>query len=181
MTVTYIKERMVTPDMLLSFLTQFDSTITLEEVAKTDPKAKGLLMAIYGSVTEFNVMNSHPVGQAQQQLLSHLVSVGAVTDAFRVALIAYANQEVPVELPPETTRQTIPFESRNHTFTLNQALPQTTSVVFWGVKNGYKKANLGRAIHVDEAVRYNVDLRVAGNYESVEVVVNAPNVDFVVS
>lgn len=89
--------------------------------------------------------------------------------------------EVQPYTPPETTIQTIPFEYRNYTFTLSEALPQITSVVFWGVKNGYKKVNLGRAIHIDEAVHYNVDLRVAGNYESVEVVVNAPNVDFVVS
>ena len=47
-------------------------------------------------------MNSHPVGQLQQGLLAHLVSVGAVNQAFSDAIIGYANQ---TSYPYSTTTQ----------------------------------------------------------------------------
>ena len=89
---TYTDEKMVSPDMVLALLTQHDSTISLESASYTDTKAKGFMMALNGSVTEFNVMNSHPVGQAQQVILTHLVSIEAVTASFADSLIGYANQ-----------------------------------------------------------------------------------------
>lgn len=89
----YTYERMVSPDMVLALLTLHESTLTLDSASYTNAKAKGFLMALQGSVTEFNVMNSHPVGQAQQSILASLVTDQAVTQGFADALIDYANKK----------------------------------------------------------------------------------------
>lgn len=123
---TYTNEKMASPDMVLSLLTQHDSVISLQNGATTDDKAAGFLLALQGSVTEFNVMNSHPVGQAQQQLLDYMVSQGFVTVEFKNALIGYANvsvqpyqnttqqefddaKEIEIDLTPNTAAHNIEF------------------------------------------------------------------------
>lgn len=97
---TVIKERMISHDMIVAFLTQHDCVTTLE--ASTDEKAKGFYLAVRSGVKEFNVMNSHPVGQSQQLLLDHLVSVSAVNQGFADSCINYANY---VEQPHENLTQ----------------------------------------------------------------------------
>lgn len=82
-------ERMISHDMLVALLTQHDSVSSLQ--SSNDEKAKGFWLAVSSGVREFNVMNSHPVGQLQQQLLSHLVDINAVTQEFSDAAIEYAN------------------------------------------------------------------------------------------
>lgn len=84
-------ERMVSPDMVISLLTAHDSVVSLKTKAVTDDKAAGFLLALTGSVTDFNLMNSHPVGIAQQGLLTYLVSIEAVSQSFKEAIISYAN------------------------------------------------------------------------------------------
>jgi len=135
---TYIDEKMASPDMVLSLLTEYDSTLILESKSYTDPKAKGFMMALNGSVSEYNVMNSHPVGQAQQALLGYLVSIDAVTQEFSDALIAYANQE---KQPYEFTTQAefdlnqieeylLPDSTADKTYTLSitSSAPKATQV-----------------------------------------------------
>lgn len=123
---SYVNERMISPDMIVSMLTKNDSVISLTNGALTDDKAAGFILALKGSVTEFNLMNSHPVGQGQQQLLSYLESQGYVSAGFKADAIAYANLEifpyqsttqeefdeakgVEVQLPDSTNEQVIEF------------------------------------------------------------------------
>tara|TARA_R110000772_G_scaffold143936_2_gene253496 strand:- start:151 stop:756 length:606 start_codon:yes stop_codon:yes gene_type:complete len=89
----YIKDerRMTSPDMLISFLTLYDCVTSLQ--TSTDEKAKGFNLALLAGVKEFNLMSDHPVGQAQIQLLSWLVSVGAVNQSFYDACYNYANYQ----------------------------------------------------------------------------------------
>lgn len=83
------KERMISQDMIVSFLTVNDCITTLQESA--NEKAKGFYLAVSSGVQEFNLMNSHPVGQAQQSLLAYLVLINAANQAFADDCISYAN------------------------------------------------------------------------------------------
>jgi len=82
-------ERMISHDMIISLLTQNNCITSLQTSA--DEKARGFYLAVLSGVREFNLMNSHPVGQAQQALLTHLVNVKAANQDFADACIAYAN------------------------------------------------------------------------------------------
>ena len=84
-------ERMLSPDMVINFLTVYNSLDML--LASTDEKAKGLVFALQSGVTEFNLMNSHPngIGRIQQQLIGYLVSIGALTQECFNACVGYAN------------------------------------------------------------------------------------------
>jgi hypothetical protein len=85
--------RMVSPDMVISMLTEHDSALTLEELAKTNAKAAGFWLALNGgAVTEYNVLTGSPIGMKHQALLTYLVSVNAVTQAFKNAVVAYGNK-----------------------------------------------------------------------------------------
>jgi len=75
--------------MIVSFLTQNDCVTSLQ--TSTNEKAKGFYLAVLSGVQEFNLMNSHFIGQAQQALLAYLVSVGAVNQAFADSCVNYAN------------------------------------------------------------------------------------------
>jgi hypothetical protein len=101
---TLVKGRMTSPDMVVSLLTEHDSTIILQEAAKTNMKAAGFLLALNGAVTEYNLITGEAgsVGMKQQLLLAYLVSVGAVTQKFKDAIISYAN---PVTYPHATATQ----------------------------------------------------------------------------
>lgn len=83
------KERMLTQDMIVALLTEHNCVTTLEQ--SSDEKAKGFYLAIQSGVKEFNIMNSHPVGQRQQQLLSYIANTGAVNQAFADACVSEAN------------------------------------------------------------------------------------------
>jgi len=82
-------ERMLSPDMVINFLTVYNSLNILLNSA--DEKAKGLVFAIQAGVSDFNLMNSHPVGRGQQQLIGYLVAIGALTSDCRDACVGYAN------------------------------------------------------------------------------------------
>ena len=82
-------ERMLSPDMVINFLTVYNSLDIL--LASTDEKAKGLVFALQSGVTEFNLMSSHPVGQLQQQLIGYLVQINAITVECFNACVGYAN------------------------------------------------------------------------------------------
>jgi hypothetical protein len=82
-------ERMLSPDMVINFLTVYNSLNIL--LSSTDEKAKGLVFAIQAGVSDFNLMNSHPIGRGQQQLIGYLVAIGALTSDCRDACVGYAN------------------------------------------------------------------------------------------
>ena len=82
-------KRMASPDMIISFLTKHDCVTSLQ--TSTNEKAKGFYLALLAGVQEFNLMNNHPIGQAQIQLLSYLVSVNAVNQAFYDEAFNYCN------------------------------------------------------------------------------------------
>jgi hypothetical protein len=84
-------ERMMSPDMVINFLTVYNSLDML--LNSTDEKARGLVFALQAGVTEFNLMNSPPkgIGRVQQQLIQYLASIKALTPECVAACIAYAN------------------------------------------------------------------------------------------
>lgn len=83
------KGRMISHDMIVVFLTKNQCITSLQ--AATYESAKGLWLAVSSGVQEFNVMSSHPVGQGNQQLLAHMVSIGAVSQSFADDCLSYAN------------------------------------------------------------------------------------------
>ena len=98
--------RMTSPDMVVSLLTEHDSTLMLLDKAKTDPKAAGFLLALNGAVTSYNVITGHPIGDKQQLLLAWLVNIEAVTQNFMTGLISYANPTV----YPHTNKTELDFQ-----------------------------------------------------------------------
>lgn len=84
------KKRMISQDMVMSFLTIHDSILSLQTA--TSGYAQGFWLAVTSGVKEFNVMADHPVGEAQRALLNALVTEGAVTASFRDACFSYANE-----------------------------------------------------------------------------------------
>jgi hypothetical protein len=98
--------RMTSPDMVVSLLTEHDSTLMLLDKAKTDPKAAGFLLALNGAVTAYNVITGHPIGDKQQLLLAWLVNIEAVTQNFMTGLISYANPTV----YPHTNKTELDFQ-----------------------------------------------------------------------
>ena len=85
-------ERMISHDMVLVFLTKNSCIKSLRD--SDDESAQGFWLAVSSGVQEFNVMNSHEVGKVNQSLLSHLVNVGAVNQAFADDCITYANKSI---------------------------------------------------------------------------------------
>jgi len=83
------KGRMISHDMIVVFLTKNQCITSLQ--AATDESAKGFWLAVSSGVQEFNVMSSHPVGQGNQQLLAHMVSIDAVNQSFADDCLSYAN------------------------------------------------------------------------------------------
>ena len=83
------KGRMISHDMIVVFLTKNQCITSLQN--STDESAKGFWLAVSSGVQEFNVMSSHPVGQDNQLLLTHMVNIGAVTQSFAGDCLSYAN------------------------------------------------------------------------------------------
>lgn len=83
------KWRMISHDMIVVFLTKNQCITSLQ--AATDESAKGFWLAVSSGVQEFNFMSSHPVGQGNQQLIAHMVSIGAVSQSFADDCLSYAN------------------------------------------------------------------------------------------
>jgi hypothetical protein len=82
-------KRMMTPAMVISYLTRNNSISTLQN--STDEFAKGFHFALLAGVPDFDIMSDNPIGRAQALLVLHLVSVNAVTQAFYDACYNYAN------------------------------------------------------------------------------------------
>ena len=155
------KERMTSPDMVVSILTETDSVILLQEAAKTDTKAAGFLLALNGSVSEFNVMSSHAVGIKQQALLSYLVSVNAITETCRLALISYANyKHKPFSKYTQlqfnqakkiyTEKQVLGYtQGRDIKITLIGAITENFAITTWSKDNGFDYDNVGKLVHVN--------------------------------
>ena len=83
------KGRMISHDMIVVLLTKNQCITSLQSAA--DESAKGFWLAVSSGVQEFNVMSSHIVGIGNQQLLAHMVSIGAVNQSFADDCLAYAN------------------------------------------------------------------------------------------
>lgn len=190
---TYVNERMISPDMVVSILTDNDCVISLQNHAQTDDKAAGFLLALSGSVTEFNVMNSHPVGQAQQSILQHLVDIGAINATAQAHLIGYANVTVqPYQNTSQqdfddaqkdngTSSQVVNYlQGQDIILTLNDTLPNPVSVTTWLCNEGFKEENLGRGTHVDEPLKYRIPLKDKRISGKVEVRVDREGVNFTV-
>ena len=95
-------ERMLSPDMVINFLTVHHSLDIL--LTSTDERAKGLVFALQSGVSEFNLMNNPPdgIGKIQQQLIGYLVGIGALTQECFNACVGYANKtRMPYEFTTE--------------------------------------------------------------------------------
>jgi hypothetical protein len=136
--------------------------------------AEAFVMLCDGMLDTINIGDT-----VTQEDLTLLVVAGFYTQEMRDHLEGLATTQQQTQITP--TVKTIPYPNGNPTFTLNQALTQTKSVTFWGLKAGYKPENLGRAIHVNEALKYNVDLSGKHGFDELEIRVNASGVDFTVS
>jgi hypothetical protein len=114
-------KRMMTPAMVISYLTRNNSISTLQNSA--DEFAKGFHFALLAGVPDFDIMSDNPIGRAQALLVLHLVSVNAVTQAFYDACYNYAN----------TTSRPFEFVTE-HSFHKAKGTINKTGVV---VVNGY--------------------------------------------
>lgn len=83
------KGRMISHDMIVVFLTKNQCITSLQ--AATDESARGFWLAVSSGVQEFNVMSNHQVGQGNQKLLAHMVSIGTVSQSFADDCLSYAN------------------------------------------------------------------------------------------
>lgn len=157
----YNQERMISPDMMLALLSQHDSVLTLQEAAKTNHKAAGFLLALQGSVTAYNLMNSHPLGMAQQANLNQFAIDGVVTQAFADAAINYANDNITY---PYANKTLVEFNNakkihtqikvegyqrgKNLKITLIDALPEPCAITTWSKDGDFDYENFGKSVHV---------------------------------
>ena len=153
-------ERMVSPDMVVSILTETDSVLLLQEKAKTDPKAAGFLLALSGTVSEYNLMNSSAVGVKQQLLLVYLLSIGAITESCKLGLLSYANyMDKPFLNTTQlqfnhakkiyTEKQVTGYTNgRNIKLTLIDIIPENCTATTWGKDNGFDYENIGKISHL---------------------------------
>lgn len=167
-------EKMLSPDAVVSLLTEYDSVLSLQNKALTDDKAAGFLLALNGSVKEYNVMNSHTIGVKQQFLLGYLASVGAVTESFKNATIAEANRTTypftdiaqadfdACKLAySELTTHELDWDGRSThlKITLHEDLYGTTNATTFFTDAIYTKPeNLGRPKRLHKADEYIIDL-----------------------
>jgi len=147
------------------------SLITSTGDEETRAAAEAFVMLCDGMLDTINIGD-----EVTQSDLDLLVASSAYTQEMRDHLEGLAINQQQEQITP--TIKTVQYPNGNPTFILNQALTKTTSVTFWGLKEGYKPENLGRAIHVDEALKYNVDLSGKYGFDTLEVRVNASGADF---
>lgn len=158
---SYNQERMISPDMMLALLSQHDSVLTLQEAAKTNHKAAGFLLALQGSVTAYNLMNSHLLGLAQQANLNQFVTDGVVTPEFRDTAIYYANNNITYPYANTTLvefnnakrvyteKEVIGFaQGKNIKVTLIGMLPEKCTLTTWEKDGDFDYQNFGKHCHV---------------------------------
>jgi len=165
-------ERLVSPDMLVSLLTKNNSVLTLKAAELTNNVAAGLLIALSGSVTDYDVRNSSMLGVSQQQALAYLVSEGIVTQGFHDEIIAYANNYV---IAPFVNATQLEFnqakkiftekqvtdyvQGKNLKITLNAPLPFNCAATTWSKDSEFDYENVGRSVFLKAGVtQYKIKL-----------------------
>ena len=164
---TEAKGRMISPDMMLTFLAKNGVIDVLYIDANSSGLAKALSKAFqFGS--EFNLMNGHP--KSIGSMLDVMISLNELTQAFKDECVAYAN---PVIYPFANatlaqfnmakkiyTAKPISFtQGKDVIITVNTALPERVAATVWRVENGFEPENAGRNIHVQDAIKYRIDMR----------------------
>jgi hypothetical protein len=81
------KTKMISPDVMLSFLTQHDHIDLLDAPSKKESKA---LKHAFSFGSEFNLIDGHPL--SVRPMLDQMVTDTDLSEAFRDAVVAYANQ-----------------------------------------------------------------------------------------
>ena len=126
------KGRMTSPDMVVSLLTENDSVITLQDKAKTDTKAAGFLLALNGSVSEYNLITGHYIGGKQQLLLIYVqyllilkYQTGLMTEAQKVSLLALALKST----YPHANATQADFDRAKGLMAYTQAIQQTNGFI----------------------------------------------------
>lgn len=184
----YTKEKLIHRDMITSLLSATDSVDTLTEKAGYNINARKFLFAINNGVEEYNLMNSHPVGQAQQALLANLVESESVSANFQAMAIAQANVEV---FPYKDTTQE-QYNQSNNIYTakriewsqgqdlvidLEQDINETNATL-WLVEDGFQDENLGRPCRLSKSLKYRVRMDGKKGRGTVEVRIPVENTLF---
>lgn len=159
---TYTTERMISSAMIFAMLGQHNSMNTLK--ASDDNVAVAFLSALNGGVDEYNLMNSHDLGELQQSSLARLVGINAVTQEFANAAIAYANGKI--EQPYLDCTQVqfnnakklyteIPVtdyqRGKNLKVTLIDTLPESCAITTWDKDGDFGYEYFGKAVHVNKS------------------------------
>ena len=170
---TEVKGRMISPDMMVSFLTAHNLINTVLN-SSTDG-AKGLQLALqFGS--EFNVITGHPASIIT--IVNQMITDEILTQAFKEFCVSYAN---PVVYPFANTtlaqfnmakniytaKQITLTKGQDIIVTVNTSLPERVAATVWRVETGFEHENAGRNIHVKDTNKYRIDMsgKKTGEYE----------------
>lgn len=168
-----VRARMISPDMMVSFLTAHNLINTVLNSA-TDG-AKGLQLALqFGS--EFNVIINHPA--SIETIVDQMIIDNVLTQDFKDFCVAYAN---PVTYPFANTTlaqfnaskglymaKPIAFtQGKDIAITLNTDLSERVSATVWRTEIGFNAENAGRNVYLQTAGKYRIDMtgKKPGNYE----------------
>lgn len=156
-----IQERMISNSMLVSMLGLYDSSISLQEAAKTNNKANSFLLALSSSINSYDLTSSE-IGKVQQAGLQELVGAGAVTQQFADAVLDYTNNYKVYPYKDMTqvqfnnlrgiyTEKTVANFSNGKTLrlTLNETLTENCTLTLFDKDGEFGYQNLGRPTHLN--------------------------------
>ena len=167
------KARLISPDMMISFLTYFKLIAKVTSAASNE--GMGLNRALsFGS--EFNVINGHP--SSVRSLMDKLVEDGILTEEFCAHCVNYAN----APYKPFKGATQAKFNSakglyksisinyqggKDIVITLNTDLAEKVAATVWRTESGFDAENAGRNVHIQTAKKYRIDMsgKKSGNYE----------------
>lgn len=152
---THVGTRMISNAMIFALLGQYNSLISLRD--STNSNAIAFWTALTSSVTEYNLMLDTDIGKAQRDVLNELVADGSVTEGFRDAAIAYANNKI--TKPYENTtlvqfniakgiyteREVVGIVTGNNVkVTLVDTLPEQCTLTTWTKEGDFDYSNFGK-------------------------------------
>jgi hypothetical protein len=176
------KGKMISPDIMVAFLATFGigRAVEIEDSEAAFAFRKTLQ---FGS--EFNLMNGHPAN-----VKSLLDQIAAATPEFKAYVVNYANPTVYPFFNATIaqfnmakglyTSNSVTLASGNDIIvTVNTPLTERVAATVWRVEAGFSPENAGRNIHVQDAIKYRIDMsgKKSGEYE---VRIPFENADFAV-
>jgi len=176
--------KMMSPDLMLSYLTMFGHVSILDNPINDETKA---LKHAFNFGSEFNLIKGHPSNI--QSMLQIMVDAGDISVPFQQAVIAYANPTIqPFATSTQLefnqanqiyTSKTIQYTGRNLRLRLNTTLPTDCMATLWITETGFLQENTGRPVHLSSIGNYKLNLSGIAQ-GALEVRVPYLNADFVV-